>query len=196
MTKEESKIMRTTVFILTILLAGLASAQDKGKGKAAPPPPMKFMIAPFSDGGEIPTKFTCSAQPSAVSPAMSWNTVPSSAVTLALIMHDPDVAMRKAPEDVVHWMWWNLPASTAQLPEGVPTTGDLEGGGTQGNNVAGRPGYFGPCPPPPAPHHYTFELYALDTKLDLAAGASRADLLKAMEGHVVGKAVYIGSFHR
>ncbi len=190
--------MRTTFFMtLTILLAaGSGAAQDKGKQKGPPAPPMKLTTSAFADGGEIPTKFTCSAQSGAVSPALQWNTVPSATVTFAMILHDPDVAMRRTPDDVVHWMWWNLPSSVEQLPEGVPASGDLEGSGVQGNNVSGKPGYFGPCPPPTLPHHYTFELYALDTKLELAPAATRADLLKAMEGHVTGKAVYIGIFHR
>jgi Raf kinase inhibitor-like YbhB/YbcL family protein len=187
--------MRMFGILLAISLA-TAMAQDKGKGKGPPAPPLKLTIASFSDAGEIPVKFSCSAQPSAVSPAMQWSSVPSSTVTFAMIMHDPDVAMRRGPDDVVHWMWWNVPASATGLPEAVPTTAEISGGGEQGNNVSGKPGYFGPCPPPPAPHHYTFELYALDTKLDLAPTASRADLLKATEGHIVGKAVYIGLFHR
>src|ERR1700674_5309977 len=116
MTKEEYR-MRSTVFtaLAILLAAGIGTAQDKAKqGKAAPAPPMKLTTSAFSDGGEIPTKFTCSAQPSAVSPALQWNTVPSSAVTLAMILHDPDVAMRRTPDDVVHWMWWNLPVSVPE----------------------------------------------------------------------------------
>jgi Raf kinase inhibitor-like YbhB/YbcL family protein len=188
--------MRTLGILLTISLA-TAMAQDKAKqGKMPPPPPLKLSIAAFSDGGDIPVKFTCSAQPSAVSPAMQWSMVPNGTVTFAMILHDPDVAMRRNPDDVIHWMWWNVPASATGLPEGVPTTAEIAGGGVQGNNVSGKPGFFGPCPPPTSPHHYTFELYALDTKLDLAPAASRPDLLKAMEGHILSKAVYIGMFHR
>ncbi len=111
--------MRTTVFMtFTVLLAaGLGAAQDKAKqGKGPAAPPMKLTSSAFSDGGEIPTKFTCSAQPSAVSPALQWNTVPTSAVSFAMILHDPDVALRRSPDDVVHWIWWNLPSSVTQLP--------------------------------------------------------------------------------
>src|ERR1700730_8584351 len=110
--------MRTTTFMtLAILMAaGLNSAHDKGKrGKAPPAPPMKLTTTAFSDGGDIPVKFTCSAQPSAVSPALQWNTVPTGTVSFAMILHDPDVAMRRTPDDVVHWIWWNLPSSLTQL---------------------------------------------------------------------------------
>jgi len=83
-----------------------------------------------------------------------------------------------------------------QLTEDVPGKAELPDGARQLNNVAGRAGYLGPCPPPSASHHYTFELYALDQMLDIPATASRADLLKAMDGHVLTKAMYIGMFHR
>lgn len=96
--------------------------------------------------------------------------------------------------DVTHWILWNIPASAAHLPAGVQRDSSLDGI-EQGRNVRGVNGYQPPCPPAGVrPHHYIFELYALDTKLDLAPGSSRVDLLKAMDGHVIGKASLVGIF--
>ena len=99
--------------------------------------------------------------------------------------------------DVTHWFIWNIPASAKELPEGVAAGSDLPDGSHQlkrGNPPAA--GYFGPCAPAGPNHHYTFELYALDSKLDLGADATRADAMKAMDGHILGAAVYIALFHR
>jgi len=98
--------------------------------------------------------------------------------------------------DVTHWMIWNMPATLTQLSEAIPANPAMPDGTIQGKNIRGANGYLGPCPPAGKPHHYTFELYVLDTKLDLGADASRADVLKAMDGHIIGKAVYVGYFHQ
>ena len=113
--------------------------------------------------------------------------------TIALILHDPDVAI--GGDDVLHWAIFNIPATATGLPEGVPAKAMLDDGSVQINNIGGSIGYFNPCPPPPTTHHYMFEFYALDTKLD-PAPASRADLLKAMNGHIRAKGVYFGLFHQ
>jgi hypothetical protein len=98
--------------------------------------------------------------------------------------------------DVTHWIFWNIPASSTAVAAGVKVDASPDGI-VQGKNVRGVNGFQPPCPPLGAtPHHYTFEMYALDSKLDLPAGATRADLLKAMDGHVVGKATYAGLFGR
>jgi hypothetical protein len=179
------------------LAASLAVAQDKGKGKGAPgAPPIILTIAGFSDGGSIPDKYTCAVQPAGGSPAIQWTDPAPTAVSFAIIMHDLDVAPRRGFDDVLHWVIWNIPAGARQLAENLPTTPDLADGSRQGNNIAGRPGYFAPCAGPGPPHHYVFELYALDQKLDLPATASRAEIQKAIDGHAVGKAAYIGLFHR
>jgi Raf kinase inhibitor-like YbhB/YbcL family protein len=147
----------------------------------------------FADGTVIPAKY---AGQGAVSPALEWTNVPAGTVTFALIMHDPDVALKKTNEDVLHWMLVNIPATTTKLPEGVPEGATLQDGTMQMKNITGRTAYAGPGAPPGPYHHYLFELFALDTKLDVPADATRADVLKAMEGHIVGKAVYVGLFHR
>jgi Raf kinase inhibitor-like YbhB/YbcL family protein len=108
-------------------------------------------------------------------------------------MHDPDVALPNG-DDVLHWAIFNIPGTAAGLPEAVPNKADLDDGARQPNNITGSAGYFGPCPPMPTTHHYLFEFYALDQKLDLPAASSRADLLKAMAGHIRAKGIYFGLF--
>jgi len=107
-------------------------------------------------------------------------------------MDDPD-----APAGTwVHWVLWNLPAGANSLPEGVAKREQLDDGSRQGRNDFGKIGYGGPCPPPGKPHRYFFRVYALDTKLNLAPGASRQELDAAMTGHVLGQAEYMGTFRR
>jgi Raf kinase inhibitor-like YbhB/YbcL family protein len=180
------------ITILALAGVGIAAAQQ---GQAPPPSQFKIMSAAFSDGSKIPTQFSC-ADPNATSPALNWSNPPAGAMSFAMIMHDPEGAPMKSSTDVTHWILWNLQASSTSLMANVKPDSSPEGI-AQGKNVRGVNGYQPPCPPPGAtPHHYTFELYALDTKLDLPAGSTRADLLKAMDGHVIGKAAYIGLFGR
>ena len=131
-----------------------------------------------------------------ISPAMMWTNTPKAAVSFTLIMHDLDGNPMKGILDVTHWTVYNIPATATALPEGIAVDAPAAGEGMQGKNVRGVNGYQAPCPPKGGPaHHYVFELYALDAKLDLPAGAARADLLKAMDGHIVGKSSYVGMFH-
>jgi Raf kinase inhibitor-like YbhB/YbcL family protein len=112
-------------------------------------------------------------------------------------LHDPEGAPQKTAADVLHWMMFNIPATTTQLPEALPATAQMPDGSIQIKNTRGAVGFMGPGAGPQGPyHHYTFELYALDAKLDLGPDASRADVFKAMDGHVLGKAVLVGRFHR
>lgn len=155
----------------------------------------------FPDGGEIPTKYASSTSP--ISPDLEWSNVPEGTVTFVLIFHDPDAALNKTLEDYLHWLVFNIPAATRHLPEGVPATPQLSDGSIQAKprgNSSGRMasivGYLGPGAPPGPYHHYTFDLYALDTKLDLGPDATRDDVLKAIDGHILGKAMLIGRFHR
>ena len=144
----------------------------------------------FESGGEIPAKFTCSGAD--VSPALSWSEPPAQTQALAMIMDDPD-----APVGVfTHWVLYNLGPQEKALQEGVPKTEQLPGGASQGRNDFRRIGYGGPCPPPGKPHRYFFKLYALDTKLNLKAGASKNELESAMKGHILGQAELMGKFHR
>jgi len=174
------------------VFAEQAAAQPKAPAR----PGLTLTTTAFEDGGIIPNKYTQSdANP--VSPKLEWTNVPAGVVSFALIMHDPDTAPGKKVEDILHWMAFNIPASAMGLPEGVPATANLPDGTVQAKSFRGAVGYMGPGAGAAGPyHHYTLELFALDTKLDLGPDATRADVLKAMDGHVVAKAALTGRFHR
>jgi Raf kinase inhibitor-like YbhB/YbcL family protein len=174
-----------------LLPAGPALAQ----APATPPPPFILSSTSFQDGGVIPDRYTQASTTAAISPALSWINAPAATVTYTLIMHDPDTAPRKSTTDILHWMAFNIPGSTTALPEGVATTPSLPDGTVQPNNFGGKPGFMGPGARG-VYHHYTIELYALDTKLSLGADATREQVMAAMEGHVVGKAAIEGRFRR
>ena len=161
-----------------------------------PRPGLTLTTSAFPDGGVVPARFTQS-DPNAVSPKLEWTNVPAGTVTFALILHDPDVALQKKTDDVLHWMIFNIPGTAHELPEGVPANATLSDGTVQAKNLRGGVGYMGPGAPAVGPeHHYTFELFALDTKLDLGPDATRADVLRAIDGHILGKGVLVGRFHR
>jgi hypothetical protein len=151
---------------------------------------MHLTSTSFQDGSRIPKQFTCSG--ANISPQLSWNAPPAATVSLALIVTDPD-----APRGTwVHWVLYNLPAGTRALPEGLPALDQLPDGALQGRNDFGEIGYGGPCPPPGSPHHYIFTLYALDAKLNLPVGATRAQAEAAMQGHILASGKLIGLFQR
>jgi Raf kinase inhibitor-like YbhB/YbcL family protein len=180
-----------------VLVAGLAVAQEPpAKAKKAAGPGLTLTTSAFTDGGEIPDKFT--QQVSApVSPKLEWKNAPANTVSFALIMRDPDTAPQRKVEDILHWLMFNIPATARELPEGVPADATLADGTIQAKNFRNAVGYLGPGAGAAGPHHhYTWELYALDIKLDLTPDATRADVLKAMDGHVIGKGVLVGRFHR
>jgi Raf kinase inhibitor-like YbhB/YbcL family protein len=186
-------------FVGIFLLSTLAAAQDRPQ-PAAPPagPGLSLTSTGFEDGGIIPNKYTMVAGAAAVSPALQWTHVPAGTVSFALILHDPDTALRKSTDEVLHWMIFNIPGTATGLPEGVSAgTATLPDGSIQAKNTRQTAGYMGMGAGAAGPyHHYTFELFALDTKLDLGPDATRADVLKAMDGHVLGKGVVVGRFHR
>jgi Raf kinase inhibitor-like YbhB/YbcL family protein len=193
--------MRTKVLLLLTVLAFLvlASAANLAAqaAPATPPPPSKFklMSSAYTEGSMIPTQYSC-ADPNGASPAISWSNPPAAAVSFAVIFHDTDAAPMKGVMDVTHWIFWNIPGTSTSVGAGVKPDSSPDGI-VQGSNVRKVNGFQPPCPPPGAtPHHYIFELYALDAKVDLPVGSSRADLLKAMDGHVVGKATYVGLYGR
>jgi Raf kinase inhibitor-like YbhB/YbcL family protein len=193
---------------LTALVIGVAlvtsaaflGAQEKGgkggkKGGIQLPPMIHLTVDSFTDGGNIPSKYTCAAGQNSPSPTISWTGAPATTQSYALIMHDPDpVLMGSATNDVLHWAIFDIPGDSKGLPEGVKA-GDQADGSKQIGNITGMMAYLGPCPPAGhGDHHYTFEIYALNAKLGLPASTSRADLLNAMNGKVVAKGVFIGMF--
>ena len=181
---------------IAVLAALLASAGALAQQQSAPPPSrFQLMSAAFQEGKMIPTQYTCAAG-DFQSPPLAWSNAPQGAQSFAIIMHDTDAAPRKGVMDVTHWILWGIPADTMQLEAGVMPDA-MPHGIRQGKNIRGVNGYQGPCPPPGAtPHHYIFEIYALDQALDLSPGSSRDELRNAMDGHVVGKATYVGMFGR
>ena len=165
----------TFTAIAILITSALASAQT-----------LTISSPEFKAGGLIPSKFTCDASRSAPNPALEFSGVPAKAQSLVLIMDDPDVPKTMIPSgEFVHWLLWDL------APD---TKGIAEGAGTGGINGMGRPGYMGPCPPDKS-HRYFFKLYALDTKIT-APIKTKAELVKAMEGHIVAQAELMGNYER
>ncbi len=150
---------------------------------------MRISSTVFEEGGMIPARYTCDGAD--ISPPLSWSGIPEETRSLALISDDPD-----APAGVwVHWVVYNIPSASTGLPERVPKEKTLTDGSLQGSNDFRRIGYGGPCPPS-GTHRYFFKLYALDQRLDLAPGASKAQLLTAMEGHILGEVQLMGKYQR
>ena len=188
------KMTRTLAIGTLLLTAGIGSAF--AQGKAAPKPGLTLTSPDFTDGGVIPNKFT-QADPAPVSPKLDWTNVPDGTVSFVLLLHDPDVGFQKKTDDVLHWMAFNIPGSATGLAGGQSADAKLPDGTVQLVNTGRKVGFMGPGAGAAGPyHHYTFELFALDTKLDLGPEATRADVMKAMDGHVIGKGVLEGRFHR
>jgi len=144
----------------------------------------------FSEGGMIPRKYTCDGED--VSPPMAWSGVPEGTKSLVLIADDPDAPMGTW----VHWVLYDIPPTLDGLPEGVAKTPLVQGVGTQGANDFRQIGYGGPCPPRGPAHRYFFKLYALDTSLNLKSGLRKAEIEKAMKGHILAQAQYMGTYRR
>lgn len=148
----------------------------------------------FEGGQDIPAEYTADGEDK--SPSIWWSNVPENAEQLVLICDDPD-----APRDKpwVHWVLYGVSALLDGMPEGLPAEGELSfpPGARQGRNDFGNLGYGGPAPPRGhGTHHYHFHLYAVDTELDLGPGATKEEVLEAIEGHVVGQGEIIGTYER
>jgi Raf kinase inhibitor-like YbhB/YbcL family protein len=147
----------------------------------------------FQQGGSIPARYTCEGQD--VSPPLEWSGAPANTRTLALIVDDPDAPDPAKPQRVyVHWVVCNIPASVTSLKENASKTG-MPKGAVQGKNDWGKAEYGGPCPPI-GRHRYFFKLYALDIELTGLSAATKADLERAMKGHVLESGELIGTYHK
>ena len=204
------RFLRWTVVVMFVpaIVIGVSAAQDptaggRGgqRGGGAQPgaggPAMTLTTTAFPDGGQIPAKYTQAGEQ--ISPALTWTNAPANTASFVLHMHDMEAARNRTTDDQVHWLVWNIPASATGLAEGVPQGAELKDGSRQIS--ASGPVYRGPGAPASGPmHHYTFEIFALDTKVDVPPAAdafeTRTNVMKAMQGHILGKAVYMGLFHR
>ena len=193
--------------IIVASSAAVTMAQAPGGEKKAPAPPrpvLSVTTTAWPDGGEVPMRNAGRGENKSPAFEFHWNlgtnptTAPDSLQTYAVVFHDVENSTNKTTVDTLHWSAFNIPGTAKGLPEGL-AAGDLPDGTRNGPGIANRGGnpgaYFGPGAGPGPIHHYLFEFYALDTKLDLPASTSRDDLLKAMDGHVIGKAAYYGRFH-
>jgi Raf kinase inhibitor-like YbhB/YbcL family protein len=170
---------------------------------AAPSAPMTLTIPAFPDGGQLPVKYSQAAPGVATgegtSPAMTWANAPAATRSFVLNMHDLDLARNKTTDDQAHWLVWNIPPTATGMPEGAPKGSQMADGSYQIS--ATGPMYRGPGAPATGPfHHYVFELYALDTTLDVKpsgdAFETRAKVIGAIQGHILAKAVYGALFRR
>lgn len=198
---SKTTLLRGTAVALTLSFLSYVPPSAHLQAAAVTPPKdptpatMQMSSPSFTDGGVAPDKHTCIVD-NPVSPAFTWIDPPTKTVSYTLIFHVPDVHPNKGIDDSFHWAVWNIPGEARGLPEGMPATSPLPDGSRQTMNSHGDIGYSPMCGRPGKRLHYMFELYALDIKLDLPADAKRADIFKAMDGHIIGKNVYIGRFSR
>jgi Raf kinase inhibitor-like YbhB/YbcL family protein len=198
---------RSLLIAAVILAASCAHAQTPPAGRAAAPARLVFSVTStgWPDGGEVPMHHAYRGDNKSPAFEFHWSTgntpgeAPEALKTYAVIFHDVENSTNKTTADTLHWTAFNIPGTAKGLPEGLGT-GDLADGTRNGPGLAARGGqapggYFGPGAGVGPLHHYVFEFYALDTKLDLPANTTREELLKAMDGHVIGKAAWFGRFH-
>jgi Raf kinase inhibitor-like YbhB/YbcL family protein len=190
--RPQYKLWQMVVLLALSLVISVVAAACESREQS--PEEAKMMLdlssPAFQGGSKIPAKYSCQGQD--VSPALHWGEPPQGTRSFALIMDDPD-----APGGVfTHWVLFNVPLDTRDLPEAVPAQARLPDGSLQGKNDFGRTGYGGPCPPPGPAHRYRFTLYVLDRMLDLKAGVTKKQLLDAMRGHILAQGQLTGTYQR
>ncbi len=184
---------------------GKGKGGGKGGGKGfARGPVLSVTSTSFADGSEVPMKYSFYGENKLPEFTFHWSNgdtpaqAPAGLQSYVVIFHDIENASQKGPVDTLHWSAFNIPGTAKGLPEGMGG-GDLPDGTRNGPGIGagrGAPAYFGPGAGAGPFHHYVWEFYALDTKLDLPADTTRDAIMKGMEGHVIGKAAYVGRFHR
>ena len=179
-----SKTSAALALLLTMLGTGAALAQGFQL------PPLLVETSAFQDGGIVPAKYTFRG--GNVQPDFKITNAPAGTVAYAIVFHDIDVALQGGTDDVLHWLAWDIPATS---PATTIAEGKLPAGSVTGKNITGQNAYMGPgAPPGPRFHHYVWEFYALNAKLGLPDTATRAEVLAALKGKVVAKAAYVGRF--
>ncbi|MGD0209377.1 MAG: YbhB/YbcL family Raf kinase inhibitor-like protein [Desulfomonilia bacterium] len=181
--------MRFRYLVLWVSILGLIMGAYPSAGLSSDAYAFELKSTAFTAGGMIPLPYTCQGKD--ISPPLAWTGAPDGTKGFALICDDPDAPMGTW----VHWVYYNIPSSCSSLPEASPKTERPALGGIHGKSSFGDFGYGGPCPPW-GTHRYYFRLYALDTMLSLGSGASKKDLLKAMEGHVLAKTELLGTYKK
>lgn len=172
-------------YIVSVLLCFFCSLLFRGEVMA-----FELKSSAFENNAAIPVKYTCDNVD--ISPPLKWEGAPQNTQSFVLICDDPD-----APVGTwVHWVIYGIPKNTNNMPEGVPKKETLDNGAKQGLTDFKKIGYGGPCPPPGKPHRYFFKLYALDTQLNLPTGATKAQVEKVMQGHIIGQTQLIGLYKR
>lgn len=167
--------------ILAVCIASASLAQESK---------LQLRSTAFAEGSVIPSEYTCTGADK--SPPLTWTGTPAGTRSFALIVDDPD-----APRGTfVHWVIYNMGSSMTQLLEDTPRSAETTFGARQGVNGLDNIGYKGPCPPPGAPHHYHFRLFALDSPLKLELGTNAAEVRQAMNGHVLASTELVGIFGR
>lgn len=198
----ENRTMRRKLYliigcftVLSLVMAscsGTETTNEEGSSAAENDavPAITLSSTAFKEGDKIPVTYTCDGQD--ISPALIWDKPPEQTESFALIADDPD-----APGGVfTHWVLFNIPIDVLQLGEGIPAKEQLENGVLQGRNDFGRIGYGGPCPPKGSTHRYRFTIYALDQHLNVKAGASKKQVLDAMQGHIFAQGRLTGTYQR
>jgi hypothetical protein len=200
--------------LVSVLAVGHVAAQQRGaregggpqggaRGSEAPTPRLKLTSSGFSDGGSLPLTFTCYAgggnaqAPSSVSPPFSWTNTPKGTQSFVLALNGPDNHPAKGIDLEMFWVLWNISSSTTEIPQAVKASPELPDGSRQATGQRNIVGYRAPCAPVGVGRlHYMFTLYALDQMLNVPGGATEADVRKAMDGHILGSSIYVGTFER
>ena len=195
------RTVRSALLVAGVVIAA-ASGDMAGQGAAAK---LTVSSTAFKNGEAIPVDYTADGRN--VSPALAWSGAPQGTREFALILDDPDAP---TPQPFVHWVIYKIPGNATGLPEAVPmgdavkgtaVAGALQGPTgfamfARGGGPPPQPGYRGPAPPSGKPHHYTFKVYALNAPLDAREGMTKDNLLKAMEGRIIGQGEIVGLYER
>ena len=192
--------------LVAALLAVVGAAASQVHGTAAQqaatpapvPPRLRLKSPAFVEASVIPKPFTCRAESgTGVSPPFQFSNVPNGTASFVLTLNNMDNHPAKGIDDEVFWVLWNVPGSATGLAQGVPKGGELPNGSRQTDFGRGNVGYRPPCPPPgTGPLHYVFNLYALDQMLSVPAGATSAEVMNALDGHILGSTILLGYFER
>ncbi|HEX4138097.1 MAG TPA: YbhB/YbcL family Raf kinase inhibitor-like protein [Bryobacteraceae bacterium] len=209
---SQRSLLLATAIVSSAALALAQAPAGGGRGPGGPGggrgparPVLSVSSPAWPDGGEVPAENSFRGGSKSPEFEFHWTlgpnpgTAPDNLQSYAVIFHDIENSTNKTTVDTLHWSAFNIPGTAKGLPAGLGP-GDLADGTRNGPGIAssrpgGTPSYFGPGAGPGPFHHYVFEFYALDTKLDLPAKTTRDDVMKAMDGHVIGKAAYVGRYH-